>query len=79
MVTNSVVTLRILDRADKDVLELSRTDKGAVWEFVSKFRQNPHQPGLHFKQLQSDSRSTRRVSVRTTERCCCAPTIATIC
>ena len=50
------VRLRIMDRADKDVLKLSRTDKGAVWEFVAKFRNNPANPGLQFKQLKGDSR-----------------------
>lgn len=49
-------TLRILERADKEIMKLSRSDRGAVWEFVSKFRTNPQNPGLHFKQLKGDSR-----------------------
>jgi len=50
------VTLRILERADKEIMKLSRTDRGAVWEFISKFRTNPNNPGLRFKSLQGDSR-----------------------
>jgi superfamily I DNA/RNA helicase len=49
-------TLRILERADKEIMKLSRADRGAVWEFISKFRTNPNNPGLHFKQLKGDSR-----------------------
>src|SRR6266545_1216267 len=49
-------TLRILDRADKEILKLSRTDKGAVYEFQHKFRQNPDNPGLDLKPLKGDSR-----------------------
>jgi hypothetical protein len=56
MAGQGTVTLRILDRADRDVQKLSRSDKGAVWEFISKFRQNPQNPGLQFKQLGGDSR-----------------------
>ena len=39
-------TLRMLDRADKEVMKLSRADKGAVYDFLHKFRQNPDNPGL---------------------------------
>jgi superfamily I DNA/RNA helicase/mRNA-degrading endonuclease RelE of RelBE toxin-antitoxin system len=53
---SGVTTLRILERADKEILNLSRADKGAVWDFMSKFRQNPHSPGLQLKQLKGDSR-----------------------
>lgn len=49
-------TLRILERADKEIMKLSRADRGAVWEFISKFRTNPNNPGLHFKQLKGSSR-----------------------
>ncbi len=49
-------TLRILDRADKEILKLSRIDKGAVYEFQHKFRQNPDNPGLDLKPLKGDSR-----------------------
>ncbi|GIG60577.1 DNA helicase [Longispora fulva] len=54
--SQGVVTLRILERADKEILKLSRTEKGAIWEFQSKFRQNPDSPGLRLKQLKGDSR-----------------------
>lgn len=37
-------------------MKLSRTDKGAVFEFMYKFRNNPDQPGLDLKALQGDSR-----------------------
>ncbi len=50
------VTLRMLDRADKEIMDLARADIGAVYKFKSKFRQNPHSPGLHLKQLKGDSR-----------------------
>jgi superfamily I DNA/RNA helicase/mRNA-degrading endonuclease RelE of RelBE toxin-antitoxin system len=49
-------TLRILERADKEIMKLSRTDRGAVWEFISKFRTNTANPSLRFKQLKGDSR-----------------------
>ena len=48
--------LRMLDRADKEVMKLSRADKGAVYEFTHKFRHNPDNPGLHLKSLHGDSR-----------------------
>ena len=50
------VTLQILDRADKEILALARADAGAVYNFQSKFRQNPHSPGLRLKQLKGDTR-----------------------
>lgn len=49
-------TLRILDRADKEIMKLSRTDIGAVYEFMHKFRNNPDNPGLDLKSLNGDSR-----------------------
>jgi superfamily I DNA/RNA helicase/mRNA-degrading endonuclease RelE of RelBE toxin-antitoxin system len=49
-------TLRMLDRADKEVMKLSRTEIGAVYEFMHKFRHNPANPGLRLKQLGGDSR-----------------------
>ncbi|GAA0905252.1 UvrD-helicase domain-containing protein [Virgisporangium aurantiacum] len=54
--TGQGATLRILERADKEIMKLSRSDRGAVWEFVSKFRTNRHNPGLQFKQLKGDPR-----------------------
>ncbi|MFF4874936.1 UvrD-helicase domain-containing protein [Micromonospora sp. NPDC000668] len=49
-------TLRMLDRADKEVMKLTRADIGAVYEFMHKFRHNPENPGLNLKALNSDSR-----------------------
>ncbi|WLS44505.1 AAA family ATPase [Micromonospora profundi] len=49
-------TLRMLDRADKEVMKLTRADIGAVYEFMHKFRHNPDNPGLNLKALNSDSR-----------------------
>lgn len=49
-------TLRMLDRADKEIMKLSRAEIGAVYEFMHKFRHNPGNPGLHLKQLGGDSR-----------------------
>lgn len=48
--------LRMLDRADKEVMKLGRADIGAVYEFMHKFRHNPENPGLHLKTLSGDSR-----------------------
>jgi superfamily I DNA/RNA helicase/mRNA-degrading endonuclease RelE of RelBE toxin-antitoxin system len=50
------VQLRLLDKADKEILKLPRAVKGAVYEFQHKFRQDPTSPGLQFKQLKGDSR-----------------------
>ncbi|MEU5943573.1 UvrD-helicase domain-containing protein [Micromonospora sp. NPDC047548] len=49
-------TLRMLDRADKEVMKLTRADIGAVYEFMHKFRHNPENPGLNLKSLNGDSR-----------------------
>ncbi|BCL12370.1 UvrD-helicase domain-containing protein [Micromonospora sagamiensis] len=49
-------TLRMLDRADKEVMKLTRADIGAVYEFMHKFRHNPGNPGLKLKPLHGDSR-----------------------
>ncbi|MDW5329069.1 UvrD-helicase domain-containing protein [Plantactinospora sp. KLBMP9567] len=49
-------TLRMLDRADKEVMKLSRAEIGAVYEFMHKFRHNPGNPGLRLKQLSGSSR-----------------------
>lgn len=56
MTGDNGATLRILKRADKEILQLSRAEKGAVWDFQSKFRQNPHHPSLKLKQLKGDTR-----------------------
>ncbi|MFC7483005.1 hypothetical protein ACFQX7_27595 [Luedemannella flava] len=72
-------TLRILERADKEIMKLSRSDRGAVWEFVSKFRTNPGNPGLHFKQLKVTRGCSPRGLAPIIERCCCTPAITTTC
>ena len=48
--------LRLTERADKDIDKLARPVKGAMWDFMRKFRQDPSAPGLRFKQLKGDSR-----------------------
>ena len=48
--------LRLTERADKDIDKLARPVKGAMWDFMRKFRQDPSSPGLRFKQLKGDSR-----------------------
>jgi superfamily I DNA/RNA helicase len=52
----SEATLGVIDRAEKEIMKLSRTDIGAVYEFMHKFRNNPDQPGLDLKTLHGDSR-----------------------
>ncbi|SNS08371.1 UvrD/REP helicase N-terminal domain-containing protein [Streptosporangium subroseum] len=49
-------TLRLLDKADKEILKLSRDVKGAIYDFQHKFRKSPANPGLHFKQLKGHPR-----------------------
>lgn len=48
--------LRLTERADKEIEKLDRSVKGAMWDFMRKFRQDPANPGLRFKQLKADSR-----------------------
>ena len=55
-------TLRMLDRADKEVMRLTRADIGAVYEFLHKFRNNPENPGLHLKSLNGDARLLERLN-----------------
>ncbi len=52
----SVVTLQVLQRAHKEVMDLSQADRGAFYTFLHKFRQNPENPGLRRKQLKGDTR-----------------------
>ncbi|WP_083502388.1 UvrD-helicase domain-containing protein [Sphaerimonospora mesophila] len=52
----SRVTLRLLDRADKEILKLPRAVKGAIYDFQHKFRQDPESPGLRLKQLKGHPR-----------------------
>ena len=50
------VQLRLLDKADKDILKLPRAVKGAIYDFQRKFREDPNSHGLQFKQLEGNSR-----------------------
>lgn len=50
------VTLRLLDKADKEILKLPRAVKGALYDFQHKFKTNPQATGLQLKQLKGDSR-----------------------
>jgi superfamily I DNA/RNA helicase len=51
-----VARLRLTEKTDKEIDKLARPVKGAMWDFMRKFRQDPANPGLRFKQLKSDSR-----------------------
>ena len=53
---SAAVKLQVLERAEKEIMKLSRTDIGAVYEFMHKFRANPDQPGLDLKSLRGDTR-----------------------
>ncbi|WP_193517551.1 UvrD-helicase domain-containing protein [Nocardiopsis kunsanensis] len=44
-------TLRLLDKADKQIRKLPQNVKGALYDFQYKFRENPTATGLRFKQL----------------------------
>jgi superfamily I DNA/RNA helicase/mRNA-degrading endonuclease RelE of RelBE toxin-antitoxin system len=48
--------LRLTEKADREIDKLDRSVKGAMWDFMRKFRQDPSNPGLRFKQLKGDSR-----------------------
>jgi superfamily I DNA/RNA helicase/mRNA-degrading endonuclease RelE of RelBE toxin-antitoxin system len=50
------VQLRLLDKADKEIGKLPRAVKGAIYDFQRKFRDDPDNPGLQFKQLAGNSR-----------------------
>ncbi|MEV8446679.1 UvrD-helicase domain-containing protein [Streptomyces parvus] len=54
--TTSGVTLRLLDRADKEILKLPRTVKGAFFEFQHTFRKNPDTTALGLRRLGGDDR-----------------------
>ncbi|CAM3931657.1 ATP-dependent helicase [Nocardiopsis rhodophaea] len=49
-------TLRLLDKADKEIKRLPRVVKGAIYDFQYKFRENPNSPGLRLKQLKGNDR-----------------------
>lgn len=50
------VTLRLLDKADKEILKLPRSVKGAIYDFQHKFKASPNATGLKLQQLKGDSR-----------------------
>ncbi|MFE3789985.1 UvrD-helicase domain-containing protein [Streptomyces goshikiensis] len=52
----SGVTLRLLDKADKEILRLPRTVKGAFFDFQHKFKENPYTTTLKLQQLKGDSK-----------------------
>ncbi|MDH6227818.1 UvrD-helicase domain-containing protein [Streptomyces sp. MJP52] len=54
--TGKNVTLRLLDKADKEILRLPRTVKGAIYDFQHKFKTNPDATGLRLKQLKGDDK-----------------------
>ncbi|TDE20483.1 DNA helicase, partial [Actinomadura sp. 6K520] len=56
MTTQGEATLRLLDKADKEIQKLPRVVKGAIYEFQHDFRKNPDARGLRLKQLQGHSR-----------------------
>lgn len=58
----SGATLRLLDRAEKEILKLPRSMKGAIYDFQHKFRNDPGNKGLRFKQLKDSQLYSARVN-----------------
>jgi superfamily I DNA/RNA helicase/mRNA-degrading endonuclease RelE of RelBE toxin-antitoxin system len=56
MTTQGEATLRLLDKADKEIQKLPRVVKGAIYEFQHDFRKNPDARGLRLKRLQGHDR-----------------------
>ncbi|MET9294318.1 UvrD-helicase domain-containing protein [Streptomyces sp. NPDC003077] len=50
------VTLRLLDKADKEIVKLDRPVLGAFYKFQHDFRRNPDAGGFHLKQLDGHDR-----------------------
>jgi superfamily I DNA/RNA helicase len=50
------VTLRLLDKADKEIVKLDRAVLGAFYKFQHDFRRNPDAGGLGLKQLEGHDR-----------------------
>ncbi|MFR9724651.1 UvrD-helicase domain-containing protein [Streptomyces sp. MS19] len=50
------VTLRLLDKADREIVKLDRTVMGAVYKFQHEFRRNPWTNGMDFKRLKGHDR-----------------------
>ncbi|MFG3290153.1 UvrD-helicase domain-containing protein [Streptomyces sp. NPDC048179] len=49
-------TLRLLDKADKEIVKLDRAIVGAVYKFQHDFRRNPNAGGFDLKPLKGDGR-----------------------
>lgn len=49
-------TLRLLDKADKEIVKLDRAIVGAVYKFQHEFRKNPDAPGFDLKPLKGHER-----------------------
>ncbi|MFE7271743.1 UvrD-helicase domain-containing protein [Streptomyces sp. NPDC057623] len=49
-------TLRLLDKADKEIVKLDRAIVGAVYKFQHEFRKNPEAPGFDLKPLKGHER-----------------------
>ncbi|MEU1146545.1 UvrD-helicase domain-containing protein [Streptomyces sp. NPDC005863] len=49
-------TLRLLDKADKEILRLPRSVKGAIYDFQHKFKSNPDATGLKLQRLKGHDR-----------------------
>src|SRR5690242_8342196 len=62
--TTTSVTLRLLDKADKEILKLPRAVKGALYDFQHKFRANPQATGLQLKQLKQPTGAGKLWSAR---------------
>lgn len=58
----NTATLRLLDKADKEIMALPRAVKGAIYDFQHKFRLDPNTPGLHLKRLQESRLFSARVN-----------------
>jgi superfamily I DNA/RNA helicase len=50
------VTLRLLEKTDREIVKLDRAVLGAVYKFQHDFRANPRHPSLRLKQLEGHDR-----------------------
>ncbi|MEU3931573.1 UvrD-helicase domain-containing protein [Streptomyces sp. NPDC029044] len=50
------VTLRLLEKTDREIVKLDRAVVGAVYKFQHDFRTNPRQQGLRLKRLEGHDR-----------------------
>lgn len=55
-------TLRLLDKADKQIRKLDRSVKGALYEFQYKFRENPERPSLNLERLENSELYSARLN-----------------